>query len=200
MKEKFDCLVKILLIGDSGVGKSCILESFEKGSFRVNHVPTIAIDFSVKIVKIGDQLVKMQVWDTAGQERFNTLTASFFKATHGILLTFSLTDKNSFANTSKWLQQIHAQAPKNAIIFLVGNKKDLEAERQVTREEAENAAKEYGVEYFETSACTGEGVNETFMSLGTKALGNIDRSSIKPATDDLLDARSSSIKDKCCSN
>ena len=198
MKEKFDCLIKILLIGDSGVGKSCILERFEKGSFRVNHVPTIAIDFSFKMLKVKDQMVKMQVWDTAGQERFNTLTASFFKATHGILLTFSLTDKNSFANTSKWLQQIRANAPKEAAIILVGNKKDLEAERQVPREEAEVFAQQFNVSYFETSACTGEGIEEAFLFLGEQALTCIEGNTSKLAQNDLLEPNSSGSKTKCC--
>ena len=200
MSENFDCLAKILTIGDSGVGKSCILERFERGSFRATHVPTIAIDFAFKTVEIGGRRLRMQLWDTAGQERFNTLTASFFKATHGVLLCFSLSDRASFVGTARWIQQVRSLAPKEVVVVLVGNKTDLEDERQVSRKEAEDLAKEMDVEYFETSAFTGQGIDEAFNYVAKRTLSMLD--SLRKETgvsqlNNMID-EDKKTKAKCC--
>ena len=169
--------MKVLIIGDSGVGKSCILERFNNRAFKVNHIPTIAIDFTFKTLRVRDKAVRLQIWDTAGQERFNTLTANFFKATHGILLCFSLTDRASFVNVTKWLNQVKALAPKEVTILLVGNKKDLQDQREVKAEEGKHLAQENGIEYVETSACSGEGIDESFTLLADRALQILDAGS-----------------------
>ena len=168
--EKFDDLTKILLIGESGVGKTCILQKFHKGDFIVNHLTTIAIDFKMKIMDIDGIRLKMQVWDTAGQERFDTLTTSFFKSAQGIMICYSITDDHSFKAVNKWIKQIKDLAPKDVKVVMLGNKLDLESERTVPKENAEALANEYDLDYFEVSAFSGENINESFLTLGRKIL------------------------------
>ena len=166
----FDRMSKVLMIGDSGVGKTCLLQRFDKGEFRANTLPTIAIDFSVKSVSVGSKKLKMQIWDTAGQEKYNTLTSSFFKSTNGVLVVFALDSRASFNSVSKWMGQISALAPKDVVVSLVGNKADLSKEREVASEEGADLAKGFNCEYFETSAATGANVEKVFSNLAEKIL------------------------------
>lgn len=164
--NEYDYLVKVLLIGNSGVGKTCIIQRFVREDFSVNYLPTIAVDFKLKIFEVDNLKLKMQIWDTAGQERFNTLTANFFKAAHGIIVVFSVVDKLSFDNISKWVAQIQNSAPKTVQVILVGNKKDLDTQRVISYEQGEECAKKYGGHYFEVSALTGENIKEMFIKMG----------------------------------
>ena len=193
----FDHLVKILMIGDSGVGKTCILQRFEKGDFRMNHLPTIAIDFSIKSIHVKGKTLKMQIWDTAGQERYNTLTAGFFKSTHSVLLCFSLTDRSSFDSVHKWMNQINSLAPKEVLIILIGNKADLVDERKVTDEEARRLAHEFNIHYFESSAATGQNIEEAFNFAGEKLIEQIDKTSFE-GNGNKLEAGSKIPKPSCC--
>ena len=198
MKEddEYKHLVKILLIGESGVGKTCVLQRFNKGDFLVNHLTTIAIDFKMKIYEINGVKLKMQIWDTAGQERFNTLTANFFKAAQGIILVYSVTDANSFQAINKWINQIQNNSPKNVKILLVGNKVDLENDRVISSEQGTECAKKFGLEHMETSAFTGQNVNEVFHKIGEMMLKDIqmEESQIQANQPKMPQER----KKKCC--
>lgn len=130
--EPYDHLVKILLIGDSSVGKTCLLQRFDQGNFISSHLPTIAIDFKVKVFEVDGVRLKLQIWDTAGQERFNTLTASFFKAANGVAVVYSVADERSFLAVERWVEQIRNLAPRDVKVLLVGNKVDLRADRVVS--------------------------------------------------------------------
>ena len=166
----FDYLVKVLMIGDSGVGKTCLLQKFENGQFTMNHLPTIAIDFSIKTIVVRGKRMKIQIWDTAGQERYNTLTTGFFKSTQCILLCFALTDRVSFESVHRWMTQINTLSPKDVLVILVGNKSDLAQERKISEEEARALAQNFCIDYFETSAVSGENINELFVAAGEKLL------------------------------
>ena len=131
----YDQLVKVLMIGESGVGKSCLIQRFTKNEFSPSHLSTIAIDFKMKIIEIESIKLKMQIWDTAGQERFDTLTNGFFKGSDGILIVYSVTDQKSFDKVNKWMHEIRSLAPDDVQLILVGNKTDLDINRTVSTEE-----------------------------------------------------------------
>lgn len=154
---------KVILIGDSAVGKTSILTRFSDHNFSNNFISTVGIDFKVKKVKRDKRKVKLQIWDTAGQERYRTITAAFYRGTSAFLVVFDVTQMSTFVNVRTWLNQITANTDKDShVIVLVGNKGDLEDHRQVPKETAQQLADELGVRYFETSAKSGDNVTEVF--------------------------------------
>ena len=169
MSHKYDFLFKLLIIGESGVGKTCLLLRFTDDSFTANHLTTIGIDFKIKIIHIDNKLIKLQIWDTAGQERFRTITKTYYKGAHGIILTYDVTDQNSFKNIRNWIKQIEANAQTNVKKVLVGNKCD-KPDRVVTEEEGKKLADDFGMNFFETSAKTNQNVNEVFNFLTQEIL------------------------------
>merc|ERR1711879_841172 len=131
MNPEYDHLFKILLIGDSGVGKSCLLLRFSDNTYTESYISTIGVDFVIRTIELGRKSIKLQIWDTAGQERFRTITSSYYRGAHGIICAFDITDQTSFANIKKWLQEIDRYACENVNKFVVGNKCDLAARRVV---------------------------------------------------------------------
>jgi len=170
MTNKYDSLFKLLIIGESGVGKTCLLLQFTEGSFTTNHLTTIGIDFKIKVINLEEKQIKLQIWDTAGQERFRTITKTYYRGAHGIILTYDVTDENSFKNVRNWVKQIEQNAQNNVCKVLVGNKCDRE-DRKVSYEEGAKLAKEFNMQFFETSAKSNYNVNETFTFL-TKEIQN----------------------------
>ena len=167
--HKYDYLFKLLIIGESGVGKTCLLLRFTDDSFTANHLTTIGIDFKIKIITLENKLIKLQIWDTAGQERFRTITKTYYKGAHGIILTYDVTDSNSFKNIRNWIKQIEANAQTNVCKVLVGNKCD-KPDRQVTEDEGRKLAESFNMSFFEASAKTNQNVNEVFNFLTTEIL------------------------------
>ena len=175
MSNDYDHKFQILLIGESGVGKTCLIQRFVNGDFLVNHLATIAIDFKKTIVEISKKKINLQIWDTAGQERFNNLTKGFFKTANGIILTYSINDQKSFLAINKWMKQIYNNAPKNIKISIVANKCDLDdQQRVVPMDEGKKCSEEYGTSFFEVSAFNGENVNEVFEDLGKRILKDFE--------------------------
>ena len=117
MEHKYDHLFKFHIIGDSGVGKTCILSRFTNDSFREKHLAIIGIDFKIKIIEIGGKVIKLQIWDIAGQERFRTMAKLYYKNSHGIILSYDVTDENSFKNIKNWIKQVEANAPTDVVKF-----------------------------------------------------------------------------------
>ena len=120
--KPFDVLVKLLLIGDSGVGKSCLLLRYSDDKVTTSFITTIGIDFKIKTIDLDQKKVKMQIWDTAGQERFRTITAAYYRGAHGVLLVYDVTDATSFENVRNWMRNIEAHAREAATVGLNGNK------------------------------------------------------------------------------
>lgn len=146
-----DRLYKILIIGDSGVGKTSILNRFSTDTFNESFISTIGVDFKIKKVNVNGNDVKLQVWDTAGQERFRTITSSYYRGAHGIIIVFDVSDKDSFLNVDHWIKEIDSYCiNRNIQKILIGNKIDLE--RKVTYEEANYMAIKYGITYLEVSS------------------------------------------------
>jgi len=165
MSTRGDPTAKILIIGDSGVGKSCMLMRFSDNIYPENISTTVGIDYKAKRVKIDDCELKLTLWDTAGQEKYRALATSFYKNAMGIMVVFDLTSKITFENVRNWMRQIKKNADENVCKLLVGNKLDDEANRSVTPKEIEDLAKELGVQFIEVSAKTGENITRAFMQL-----------------------------------
>ena len=167
--HKYDYLFKILIIGESGVGKTCLLLRFTEDSFTTTFLTTIGIDFKIKIINLEDKLIKLQIWDTAGQERFRTITKTYYKGAHGIILTYDVTDQDSFKNIRNWIKQIETNSQGRVKRVLVGNKCD-KPDRVVTEEEGKKLADDYSMSFFETSAKTNKNVTEVFYHLTKEIL------------------------------
>jgi len=158
--------IKLLMLGDTGVGKTCLLVRYAYDSFSPTFITTIGIDFKIKHVDIEGVRVKLQIWDTAGQERFRTITVSYFRGAHGVILVYDVTDRETFENIRHWLTQIKEYADAQVNVILVGNKCDMKAElRQVSRAEGQALADEYNLQFFETSAKLNTCVDDTFEAI-----------------------------------
>jgi len=163
----YDYLIKLLMIGDSGVGKSCLLLRFSDDSFTTSFITTIGIDFKIKTVEIDGKRVKLQIWDTAGQERFRTITTAYYRGAMGILLVYDITDEQSFLNIRNWIRNIEQHASDSVQKVLIGNKCDMVDDRVITNDRGKELADEYGIKFFETSAKTDTNVKESFISIAT---------------------------------
>lgn len=163
-------LLKIVVIGDAGVGKSAMLLRLSTGRFEETMPPTIGLDFHVKTIRINDQTVKLTIWDTAGQERFRTLTSSYYRNCSGVVLVYDVSCKGSFEHLQGWMEEIDVHVNRQRLsILLVGNKIDL-MDRQISFEEARAYACNQAMTYAETSAKTDEGIWPAFRSLVTRIL------------------------------
>ncbi|KAL9654188.1 hypothetical protein ABK040_000770 [Willaertia magna] len=140
---------KVLLLGDSGVGKSSILSMFCDDKFNFTHISTVGVDFKTVHLTIQDKQIQLQIWDTAGQERYRSIITAYYRGAHGIFLIFDLTKRETFENIRRWLTDVSKHAHQSVKTILIGNKKDLDHIRTVSTEEAEQLAKELGVKYFE---------------------------------------------------
>lgn len=157
-----DALFKVLIIGDSGVGKSCFLLQFTEGNFKEDHNVTIGVEYGSKILKIDSKLVKLQIWDTAGQESFRAITRSFYRNAHGVILMYDLTRLESFESLKEWLREVRNNSDPDTMVYLIGNQLDLaEEEREVPTETAQQWADESNLDGFcEASAKTAENVTD----------------------------------------
>ena len=152
MTTTYSPIYKVILVGDSGVGKTCLLSMYVKGVIEQT-IPTIAVEFCTKEIELYDGTkIKVQLWDTAGQERFKSLAMTYYRKAYGILLLFDVTKRSSFNACKNYLEEVRINSDKKCVIYLVGNKIDLADERQITKEEAEDFAKKENIKYIETSA------------------------------------------------
>ncbi len=158
-------MIKLLLIGDSGVGKSCLLLRFSDDSFTTSFITTIGIDFKIKTIEIEGKRIKLQIWDTAGQERFRTITTAYYRGAMGILLVYDITDENSFQNIRNWIRNIEQHAAEGVDKVLIGNKCDMKDQRVVDKDRGVALAREYSIKFFETSAKLNENVTEAFYDI-----------------------------------
>jgi len=161
----YDYLIKLLLIGDSGVGKSCLLLRFSEDSFTPSFITTIGIDFKIRTVEIDGKKIKLQIWDTAGQERFRTITTAYYRGAMGILLVYDVTDEKSFLSIRNWISNIEQFAQEGVNKILVGNKSDMSSKRVIDFATGKALADEYGIRFLETSAKNSTNVDEAFISL-----------------------------------
>mmetsp|Transcript_17233 Transcript_17233/g.18702 ORF Transcript_17233/g.18702 Transcript_17233/m.18702 type:complete len:194 (+) Transcript_17233:40-621(+) len=165
MNQDYDFLFKLLLIGDYGVGKSCLVLRFADNIYNEAHITTIGVDFKIHYVDIDGSRIKLHIWDAHGGKKFREITSAYYRGVHGVLIVFDITDVVSFNDVKYWLNEITKWASKNVNKLLVGNKSDLDSQRAVTFEEGQEFAKSMGMEYIETSAKNSTNVDEAFLML-----------------------------------
>ena len=191
-----DLVFKILLLGDSEVGKSCFLMRYSDNVFIENYITTIGLDYKLKTVKLDTgKTIKVQLWDTAGQDKYRTIAKNYYKGSHGILLLYDITKQSSFDNIREWVRDIKEEVSEKAIIFLIGNKIDIEEERKISKEKGEELAEEFKIPFFEASAKSGKNVDEVFKALYNKICeiyGDLERERGSKLI------KKSKMKKKCC--
>lgn len=165
MNPEYDYLFKLLLIGDSGVGKSCILLRFADDTYTDSYISTIGVDFKIRTIELDGKTVKLQIWDTAGQERFRTITSSYYRGAHGIIVVYDVTDQTSFNNVKNWLNEIERYANENVNKLLVGNKSDMVSKKVVDSGTAKEFADSLNIPFLETSARDSTNVEKTFITM-----------------------------------
>jgi Ras-related protein Rab-35 len=184
----YDHLFKLLIIGDSGVGKSSLLVRFADNQFSGNYITTIGVDFKIRTIELNGERVKLQIWDTAGQERFRTITSTYYRGTHGVIVVYDVACGDSFANVKRWLHEINQNCDEVTRI-LVGNKCDDPDRRVVLKEDAMRFANQMGIQLFETSAKENINVEEMF-----RAITNLVLNSKKAQRETLGDPATGRIK------
>jgi Ras-related protein Rab-1A len=168
MSPEYDYLFKLLLIGDSGVGKSCLLLRFADDTYTDSYISTIGVDFKIRTIELDGRTIKLQIWDTAGQERFRTITSSYYRGAHGIIVVYDVTDQESFNNVKQWLQEIDRYACENVNKLLVGNKSDLTSKKVVDYNIAKEFADGLGIPFLETSAKNATNVEQAFYTMAAE--------------------------------
>mmetsp|Transcript_20034 Transcript_20034/g.34292 ORF Transcript_20034/g.34292 Transcript_20034/m.34292 type:complete len:215 (+) Transcript_20034:153-797(+) len=166
--DEYDYLFKVVLIGDSGVGKSNLLSRFTRNEFNMESKSTIGVEFATRSVPCEGKTIKAQIWDTAGQERYRAITSAYYRGAVGALLVYDISKKQTFENVDRWLTELRDHADSNIVIMLVGNKCDLRPQRQQPTEEAAAYAEKHGLSFIETSALDSTNVELAFQKILTE--------------------------------
>jgi small GTP-binding protein len=169
--DDYDMIFKIVLIGDTGVGKSNILSRYIKNEFNIDTKSTVGVEFGSKSLDLKGNRIKAQIWDTAGQERYKSITSSYYKGAKGAFIIFDLSRIETFASVDRWINELKSNTD-DIYLIVIGNKSDLERDRKVTREDAEKKCEHYNVAYLETSALKGYNIEKAFNNMieGNKSL------------------------------
>ncbi len=192
---------KVLILGESKVGKSSILNRFTEGSYSENLPPTLGIDYKIVRHKVAGMEGKLQIWDTAGQERFRSITESFYKGCNAVLLVFDLSDRESFVKVKTWLSNIHEKAGMGVLIVLLGNKCDLRTKpgvEMIPQPEIDALVQETQIQYFSTSAKEDVNVTEAFGYAARMVAEREREAKVSSLTDLRINAKAPEPKDKCC--
>ena len=163
--DNYEMMFKVVLVGDSSVGKTNIMSKYLKGEFHEDSKATVGVEFGSKQFTVEGHVIKAQIWDTAGQERYKAITSAYYKGAKGAFVVYDITRKQSFDSVDRWINELRATADKNLTIIIIGNKCDLEDQRQVTKEQAEEKAKDCEVAFMETSALNGENLDKAFEKM-----------------------------------
>jgi len=178
--EAYDFLLKFIIIGEAGTGKSCLLHHFIHNTFKQHSQHTIGVEFSSRTIRVGEKSIKLQLWDTAGQERFRSVTRSYYRGAAAALLVYDITNRSTFVNLARWLDDARALASPQLVTVLIGNKNDREEEREVDYLEASRWAAENGILFIETSSVTGENVEAPFLLAARTILLAIESGDLDP--------------------
>eukprot|EP00485_Elphidium_margaritaceum_P021633 CAMPEP_0202712260 /NCGR_PEP_ID=MMETSP1385-20130828/36152_1 /ASSEMBLY_ACC=CAM_ASM_000861 /TAXON_ID=933848 /ORGANISM="Elphidium margaritaceum" /LENGTH=202 /DNA_ID=CAMNT_0049372231 /DNA_START=144 /DNA_END=752 /DNA_ORIENTATION=+ len=173
MTTAYDHLFKFTIIGDSGVGKSCLMMRFADDTFNESFITTIGVDFRFRTITVDDKIVKLQIWDTAGQEKFKTITSSYYRNAHAVMIVYDVSDRKSYENIEQWLSDIEKFCPSQVCKMIIGNKCDiLDSEREVDLASAQNFAENLKIPYIETSAKTANNVETAFIKMVRQLIKN----------------------------
>ena len=177
--EKKKCyMVKIIIVGNSNVGKTNIVTRYVKGEFSNEYMITIGMDFLTCNLELDNKIFKLRLWDTAGSEKFRSVTRGYYSNTCYALIVYDITDDSSFNSVKQWIEDVQSFANKGTNLVLVGNKLDLNNKRKISKEEGQNLATEYGMDFYESSALTGENINDIFEGICQKVNQQIDEGKI----------------------
>ncbi|OVA15688.1 Small GTPase superfamily [Macleaya cordata] len=176
--QKIDYVFKIVLIGDSAVGKSQILSRFARNEFSLDSKATIGVEFQTRTLVIQHKSVKAQIWDTAGQERYRAVTSAYYRGAVGAMLVYDITKRQSFDHIPRWLEELRGHADKNIVIILIGNKSDLENQRAVPTEDAKEFAQKEGLFFLETSALEATNVETAFLTVLTEIFNIVNKKTL----------------------
>ncbi|XP_027436185.1 ras-related protein Rab-30 isoform X1 [Zalophus californianus] len=211
--EDYDFLFKIVLIGNAGVGKTCLVRRFTQGLFPPGQGATIGVDFMIKTVEINGEKVKMlhllmgrqrrselQIWDTAGQERFRSITQSYYRSANALILTYDITCEESFRCLPEWLREIEQYASNKVITVLVGNKIDLAERREVSQQRAEEFSEAQDMYYLETSAKESDNVEKLFLDLACRLISEARQNTLVNNVSSPLPGEGKSISYLTCCN
>jgi len=171
----FNYLLKYIIIGDPSVGKSNILLKYAHNKFTNEYQATIGVEFGAKNLTLDGKIFRIQIWDTAGQENFRSITRAYYKNSVCAIVTYDITNRNSFENVQDWIDEVKSQTPKEILLVLVGNKIDLENERVVSFDEGKKLSKNNDMLFFETSAKNGNGINDVFLNSCREIYQNIEK-------------------------
>ena len=177
-KKDYDYLFKILILGDSFVGKTNILKRFVHNEFDSTTKETVGVEFDSKNYNFGEKTIKAQIWDTAGQERYRSVTKAYYKGAKGALLVYDISRRITFENIDNWIIDLRTNGDKDILIILIGNKSDLNSKREVNKDEAENKAEQYNIAFLETSAKNGDNIDKAFGEL-VEQVYNANKTSIE---------------------
>ncbi len=176
--EEYEMMIKVILIGDSGVGKTNIMSKYLKNQFMENSKATVGVEFGSKLFNHQGHKIKAQIWDTAGQEKYNSLTSSYYRGAQGALVVYDITQKDSFEKVEKLVNDLREKSETKIYIILVGNKIDKEQNRIISKEEGENLAEKLKIDFCEVSAKSGDGIDNAFQKLIDKVY-NIHKGEFK---------------------
>jgi len=207
--SNYDYLFKVVLIGDSGVGKSNLLSRFTRNEFNLESKSTIGVEFATRSINVDSKTVKAQIWDTAGQERYRAITSAYYRGAVGALLVYDIAKHGTYVNVTRWLKELRDHADSNIVIMLVGNKSDLKHLRAVPTEEAKSFSSENGLSFIETSALDASNVEAAFQNILTEIYRIVSNKAleaaadpIKPPTDNITVTAptdsSTAQSSKCC--
>jgi len=178
MAKTYDYLFKLLLIGDSGVGKTSLLFRFADDKFNNSFISTIGIDFKIRTIEVDGKKIKLQIWDTAGQERFRTITTAYYRGAMGILLVYDITNEKSFENIKNWMRNIEEHSSSDVQRMIIANKCDMDDRRQISRDRGESLAIEHACKFMETSAKANLNVENTFFTLARDIMLKAERDAV----------------------
>ncbi|KAJ6366202.1 hypothetical protein OIU77_002725 [Salix suchowensis] len=181
--QKIDYVFKVVLIGDSAVGKSQMLARFARNEFSLDSKATIGVEFQTRTLVIDHKSVKAQIWDTAGQERYRAVTSAYYRGAVGAMLVYDITKRQTFDHIPRWLEELRSHADKNIVIILVGNKSDLEDQRAVPTEDAKEFAQKEGLFFLETSALQSTNVENAFMTVLTEIFNTVNKKNLVAGED-----------------
>ena len=204
-EEEYEMMVKIILIGDSSVGKTNIMSKYLKNQFNENSKATVGVEFGSKLFKINGHNIKAQIWDTAGQEKYKAITGAYYKGSKGAFVVYDITRKDSFDSVDKWINDLKSSSDQKLVVIIIGNKCDLEDKREILDEQGEEKAKSFGCAFLETSALSGNNVDkafemmisEIFKKYGNDTSDDMDIGTLKKG-EDLNLAKKEEKKKGCC--
>ncbi|KAG0706512.1 GTPase [Suillus ampliporus] len=206
---EYDYLFKVVLIGDSGVGKSNLLSRFTRNEFNLESKSTIGVEFATRSINVDAKTVKAQIWDTAGQERYRAITSAYYRGAVGALLVYDIAKHATYVNVTRWLKELRDHADSNIVIMLVGNKSDLKHLRAVPTEEAKSFATENELSFIETSALDASNVESAFQTILTDIYRIVSSKSLEQSADHIkaptsdtipvaIDSSAPATSGKCC--